>query len=781
MSGGPGSRKDGLLTRTKFRLAKVLLPLSQTDTLVLDQLQLALPDANLNRIDVPALAVPRLSEDFCPDDPEVIEFPTLVEGIEIEDLTERFTEALETPEIEVFEVALGIPLRDGKSYRDNEESDGEQLGLPHAPEPEENCIHGLRKFECGFCKDRKREEREVASKKIDLFDLVFPILQPPLGEDFDNLVAFPAGKDLYPFQRTGVKFLADHERVLLGDEMGLGKSIQAIVALKLLFRSGRAKSCLIVCPKSVLTDWEKKIWEWAPELNRVTKVTGSRPSRQLLWSTEEYIYIVTYETLRQDMPGSLEGNANGEDIAKTKFDVVILDEIQKVKNPTAAISRAVRKIDSDIRWGLSGTPLENRIEDLISIFAYLKPGLLQSNDNVSRVKKAIKPYLLRRRKKEALPELPEKVHDDIWLELAESQREAYERAKNEGVIELNSKGDSVTITHVLGLITKLKQICNLDPRAQESCKLEYLKEKLEEVIEDGDKALVFSQYPEKTLTHLETELEKFSPLRYHGALTQSARDEMIRAFQEDENHKVLLMSVKAGGTGLTLTAANYVYHYDLWWNPAVASQAEDRTHRIGQDKTVFVDVLLTVNTIEERIQDILRRKRDLFDEVIDNLSDTDLKSLTEEELFGLFDLKSPRARTGRTAENGAKPSSLVSLSPREFENLTAKLYKKIGYTVRLTQAARDGGVDVYAKRTTVTGEDHLAIQCKHYPDRTVGVETVRSLYGVMQAEPNITQGIVITSGSFSRDCQEFSRGKRINLVDREKLIGMCVRYEVPLT
>ena len=280
-------------------------------------------------------------------------------------------------------------------------------------------------------------------------------------------------------------------------------------------------------------------------------------------------------------------------------------------------------------------------DDKIDLREYIKRQhfkLLKGDPKV--LKEAISPYFLRRRKKDALPDLPEKVHEEIWLDLKEKQREHYDLAERKGVINLNELGDRVTVQHVLALITKLKQICNLDPVSKEGCKLEYLEEQLEELTEVGDKALVYSQYPMKTLAQIEARLSRFNPLLYHGTLPGKVRDKIVEDFQEKDDHQVLLMSVKAGGLGLTLTRANYVFHFDRWWNPATATQAEDRTHRIGQTKTVFVISLFTVGTIEERIQQILERKRHLFDEIVDDLSMTDLKKvMTEEELFGLFNLK----------------------------------------------------------------------------------------------------------------------------------------------
>jgi len=681
-----------------------------------------------------------------------------------------------SPQIEFFPL-LAPPKHTGKLYKARTPENTDTLFGEE--EAEKKCIHGLKKRWCADCIKKAREEKQATPSQPNIFDIIFPILQPPLGDNFDNYIVFPPGKKLYPFQRVGVKFLAEHDVALLADEMGLGKSIQAIVALRLLFRTKGVTSGLIVCPKSVLTDWEKKLWEWAPEL-MVRKIHGSKRERELAWKSQAHIYLTTYETLRNDLPqsvhdllGALKGITD-EDIAIKEHDFIILDEVQKIKNPSAGITKAVRAIKAPIRWALSGTPLENRLDELISIFAYLKPGLLKYDDaeDPVKVKQAIKPYFLRRRKKEAMPDLPPKVYGEVWLELLPAQRETYNKAEREGIIELSEKGDSVTVQHILALITKLKQICNLDPVTKQSCKLEYLKEKLAEISEEGSKALVFSQYPEKTLKFIEPEIKEFNPLFYHGSLSDSEREKIIKKFQEEEENKVLLMSVKAGGLGLTLTRANHVYHFDLWWNPSVAIQAEDRAHRIGQQQTVFVTTLFTANTIEQRIQKLLERKRHLFKEVIDDLSDTKLSQvLTEEELFSLFGLEKKKV------EHKVSEQHLSQLSPQDFEKLIADLFEKMGYHIRLTPHTKDQGVDIYAKRVGEIGIEHLAIQCKHYPNRVVGVEHARALYGVIQADPTITKGLLVTSGRFSKECEEFAEGKsRIVLHDGVSVIGLLEKY-----
>lgn len=547
-------RLDNLsaLQKTKLKILRKISPVAGARVFLLDQLEFLLKQPQVNQLAVPPLQSARASDDFCPSVPTLGEFRTNLEQQPIEDVTQWLGAQLLLPQIEFFSLRLSASGTAGKSFVKAPEPASQAPLFPTG----EKCIHGMERSYCSICVKRQKEASEPSSR-VSVFDLILPILQPPFGENFDSPIAFPS--DLYPFQRAGVKFLAEHQSALLADEMGLGKSIQAIAATRFLIRMGKVSHGLILSPKSVLTDWEKKLWDWGPEI-KVVKVRGTREQRTLQWATPAHIYLTTYETLRQDLSGSLDQFEGGQDIAKRDFDFVIFDEIQKLKNPSAGVAKAARLIDSGIRWGLSGTPLENRLEELISVFRHIKPGALKGSDAAHpwMVRDAIKPNFLRRRKTDALPDLPDKLHNEIWLELTSGQRETYDRAEREGKVALNAQGDQVTVQHVLALITKLKQICNMDPVSGESCKLEYLTEQLEDISEQDDKALVFSQYPRKTLDALLPRLRGFSPLVYDGSIPDAKRDDVIQRFQNGEENRVLLMSVRAGGLGLTLTRANYV-------------------------------------------------------------------------------------------------------------------------------------------------------------------------------------------------------------------------------
>jgi len=728
-----------------------------------------LSDTGFAEIAIDILTVPQQTPDLCLADPAISALHVPPVSPEVVSLTSWFVgQQLELPTIESLFVPLKQTAKAGKCYEEQERPAEQPIAFP--VDPDEHCKHDLRKSQCSICSGQQRKAKAKPPHPVDVFDLIYPILMPPLGENLDSPLIFLDHRP-YDFQREGIRFLAERQAALLGDEMGLGKTIQAITATRLLIRNGTIKSALVLCPKAVLRNWEKEFETWAVEL-RVNVVSGAKECRQALWKTPAHVCLVTYDTWREDHADN--------DIPP--FDLCILDEAQRIKNPGTATTQAVRKIQAKYRWGLSGTPLENRLEDLISIFEFIKPGLFRTFGALHQAKERIRPYFLRRRKVDVLQDLPEKRRDDIWLEMEPAQRQAYERAEKEGIVAISEKGDFATVQHVLALISKLKQICNLDLESSESCKLDYLLDQLDEIGERGDKALVFSQFPEQTLKHLEPRLKQFGPLTYHGGLTDSHRNDILSRFRDDESCKVLLISTRAGGLGLNLTEANHVFHFDLWWNPATAAQAEDRAHRIGQRKGVFVQSLLTRDTIEERIQQILEQKGLLFKYFVDDLSETDVKdALSEEELFGLFGLQKPSGRSPGIASpkvNGQM--SLDALSPEAFEKLVGSLYEKMGYKVKITPLTNDGGVDLYALRDSDAGRQRLAIQCKHYPGGPVDVAIAREMVGVLSVQPDITKGVIVTSGSFTSGCADLSSKHRIELVDRTRLLGLFIRYGISI-
>ena len=508
------------------------------------------------------------------------------------------------------------------------------------------CRHGLR-LACSICQKRPASQtptrRATRSGAPDVFNLLRFVLQPPLLERLHVPGVIPDGRRPYPFQVEGIRWLLDHPEGLLADEMGLGKTMQAILAMRVLFNRGELRQALVVAPASVGATWERELTAWAPELTAV-RVLGNQSERDLQWRTPAEVHIVSYESLRSDMQ-------RPSPASRIPFSLCIADEAQKIKNPATATSRAVRSVSAkcQLRWALTGTPLENAASDAVSIFGFIAPGLPLDSKSQSPqlLRHTISPYLLRRTKQQVDIQFPELRHDVHWLDLSPGQHNAYRSAEYAGVKELRELGLNLTRVHIFSLITSLKLICNYDEVSGQSCKLDFLQDSLDEISANGEKALIFSQYPNMTLSKIAGSLERFNPLRFDGSVSTRRREQIVDQFQQQDENDILLMGIRSGGMGITLTRANHVFHFDHWWNPAIVDQGSARVHRIGQQRAVFIHSLYTRDTIEERIDAILSRKRQLFQDVFGELEDDQVVSkLNDEELFGLFGLE-PRKSAHR--------------------------------------------------------------------------------------------------------------------------------------
>lgn len=480
----------------------------------------------------------------------------------------------------------------------------------------------------------QREERGRRSSRPgrriqNLLRMMLPVLLPPVlasstGPTFGD-IGLP--DPLYKFQGDGVEFLRDAPvGALLADEMGLGKTIQAIVALRILFRRGQVRRALVVAPNAVLASWEKHFEDWAPELT-LCRLQGSPQQRATMWQAYSdhnfHVGIVPYRTFTNDV---------GRNLPPDDVDVLIADEVQNVKNPYTQQARAMRSQNARLRWGLTGTPLENSVEEFAAVLYFIdREPFPCSRDQLRNIARRL---MLRRRKRDVDHDLPELFSHVEPIELTPKQRRAYDLAERAGVVELYDKPRN--ITNVLTLITRLKQICN--GAGESSAKLEWLRDYVDEAVAEGDKVLVFSQYLH-ALDAVEHTLRDYQPRKYTGALSARQRTNLIDTFQHpDSTHHVMLLQVRSGGLGVTLHAANRVVHFDSWWNPAVQSQATARAHRIGQKRTVFETTLVSTRTIEERIQLLLESKRDLFRRAVDDLSVAgEGRLLTQDELYSLFE------------------------------------------------------------------------------------------------------------------------------------------------
>ena len=461
---------------------------------------------------------------------------------------------------------------------------------------------------------------------------------------------------LREYQKVGYNWLKTLDYLgfggILGDEMGLGKTIQAITFIL----SNVGSKTIIIAPTSLIYNWISEFEKFAPRL-KVIAANGLKQERdEIISNIKNYdVIITTYNLLKRD----------SESYKSLEFDCCILDEAQNIKNPNSQNAIAVKEIEAKTRFALSGTPIENSLMDLWSIFDFIMPGYLydekrfsvryhkklkESPEILEDLNRLIKPFILRRRKKDVLKELPDKIEKPLIVNLEEEQKKVYKTYANHAMelIENKVKNDEFKNSkiEILSYITKLRQLC-LDPTvlmneySGGSAKIEALVELLHKSIEEGHRVLVFSQFT-SVLKNIQKRLvaEKISFSYLDGSIPSEKRMGLVKSFNEGEN-SVFLISLKAGGTGLNLTSADVVVHFDPWWNPAVEEQATDRAHRIGQKNVVEVIKIIAKGTIEEKILSLQEEKKKLISSLMgDEMSSGEgFSALSEEEIFGLFEMK----------------------------------------------------------------------------------------------------------------------------------------------
>ncbi|MDO5309665.1 MAG: DEAD/DEAH box helicase [Planctomycetia bacterium] len=476
----------------------------------------------------------------------------------------------------------------------------------------------------------------VPSDVVKIEDRLNYLLQPPI-ETWLGRRQLETPFEPFPYQKQGVAFLYGEQFAILADEMGLGKTMQAITTIRLLFRSGECSRVLLICPKPLVTNWKREFELWAPEIP-VCIIEGKSERRKWLWRQKNIpLRIANYELLGRDREFY-----DPQGGAEVLFDLVVLDESQRIKNKSNVTSQAAQAIPRRRSWALTGTPVENSAEDLVGIFEFLSPGYLSSGLTTSHIRQLVGDHILRRTKDKVLKDLPPKLIRDAHIELTPEQYETYRIAQEEGEIRLNEMGDSVTLQHAFELILRLKQICNFDPATGQSAKVEQLVADMEEISASGRKAIVFSQWVQ-TLRELHARLKDFNPLEYHGQTNNKERDAVIEEFRNNPERHVILMSYGAGSVGLNLQFAEYVFLFDRWWNPAVEDQAINRAHRIGATGPVTVTRFVAVDTIEEKIDRILTEKRMLSEVILSGAKGLNSSvGLSQDDVFGLFNIRAPR-------------------------------------------------------------------------------------------------------------------------------------------
>ena len=498
------------------------------------------------------------------------------------------------------------------------------------------------------------------SGQIDEYDFDYDDAFARVIKDFTKPVEVTVPEslngELRPYQQVGLKWLWTNVSkgfgACMADDMGLGKTIQVISLILKLKEDGKlTKPVLVICPTTLMGNWMKELQMFAPSLDAAVYHGAER-----VLDVKHDVILTTYAIMRIDV----------EELKKQTWGMIIVDEAQNIKNPDTAQTLAIKMLKSDIKIAMTGTPVENRLTELWSIFDFINKGYLGSlkdfqksyaipierfkeTSRAAKLKMSVSPFVLRRLKtdKHVITDLPEKMVLNEYCYLSKPQAVLYEKTLNEmmdkisGFTGINRRGN------IFKLITALKQICNHpyqflksgEMSKELSGKMEKCISTVQTIIDNNEKALIFTQYKEMgdILTKIIAQECNTEPLFFHGSLTVSQREELIDKFQNDDETKLMILSLKAGGTGLNLTRATNVIHYDLWWNPAVEDQATDRTYRIGQDKNVMVHRMITLGTFEEKIDEMLKSKKELADLAVYE-GEKIITELSDEEIYNIFTL-----------------------------------------------------------------------------------------------------------------------------------------------
>lgn len=450
----------------------------------------------------------------------------------------------------------------------------------------------------------QRVGRETAANyralRLGVGELLAPLFLDPLD----------LGK-LYPFQLQGVQWLINRTGGILADDMGLGKTVQVIMAMRLLFHRARIRTALVVCPKSLIATWERELGRWAPELGAAVLTPPAR-IREDAWKAvvqRRHVLLTNYEQFR-DIPDALKNRIP---------DLIVADEAHRLRNRGAQVTFSSFRLAPKQFWAITGTPLERDLEDMATLLSLVAPKNFAPNDaklHPSSLRSRARPYILRRRKRDVLKELPDVLDTTEVLELSEAQQRAYRLA-----IRLHRRtsgsGDE------LALLTRLQALCDIDPDSRESGKVERILDLLGRIRDQQEKAVVFS-YRLEPLRELKRRIvEQWgadAASLLVGEMNREERDRAVMRFRNEGHTFALLASSRVGGEGLTLIEANHVFLLNQWWNPSANDQARDRVVRIGQLRKVRVYRFCCRGTIEESVQRIIESKRSLFDNTVERLA-----------------------------------------------------------------------------------------------------------------------------------------------------------------
>ena len=460
-------------------------------------------------------------------------------------------------------------------------------------------------------------------------------------------------KLLRPYQIDGIRWLYNIDKTgfggILADEMGLGKSIQTIYYIKEMLKENKDYVFLIVSPTSLIYNWENEFNKFEPKIKKTILAGNRTKRREILENNNGNVLITTYGLIRED-------KAYYE---KMNFKTIIIDEAQNIKNYNSEIAKSIKKIKAETKFALTGTPIENSISEIWSIFDFIMPGMLpdidifdkkfiikefdeKANNKLNELNKIINPFILRRRKRDVIKDLPEKIENNIYVELTETQKKLYlaelDNVNKQMEEIIKTGGVSQLRFMVLQLLTKLRQIC-INPNIiykdykGGSGKMDEFLKVVDTMVKNSHKILIFTSFKEALkLAKEQLDSKKITSYVIDGSVSSKKRMELVDKFNNDDTNVFFIM-LKAGGTGLNLTSADVVIHLDLWWNPQAENQATDRTHRIGQTKNVEVIKFISRGTIEEKILELQNKKKILSDKLIDqNNSEIVFNKLTEEDI-----------------------------------------------------------------------------------------------------------------------------------------------------